>query len=224
MTKTLLIGAAMIVALVAPAAQAATVLDFDTLRNPRQSSVTYVQGAYSEEGFTLKAASCQRSQGVPNMGCFLGVAPNKSMDKVGTSLSTQYVSTDVTLTRDNGTAFLFNSIDFSEYFDNGIYQPFSTRVDFTFNYADGTTGTDSRTFSTDGAYLPTTFAFNVAPVTSVRWKPVTGSGVQFDNIRLSDVASAVPEPTSWALMIGGFGVIGGAMRRRSTGRRLLAAA
>lgn len=31
-----------------------------------------------------------------------------------------------------------------------------------------------------------------------------------DNI----VVSAVPEPTTWAMMIGGFGMIGGAMRRR----------
>jgi hypothetical protein len=26
--------------------------------------------------------------------------------------------------------------------------------------------------------------------------------------------SAVPEPSTWAMMIGGFGIVGGAMRRR----------
>jgi hypothetical protein len=30
----------------------------------------------------------------------------------------------------------------------------------------------------------------------------------------------VPEPASWALMIGGFGLIGAAMRRRRTGLQL----
>jgi hypothetical protein len=31
-----------------------------------------------------------------------------------------------------------------------------------------------------------------------------------------DAIAAVPEPASWAMMIGGFGLIGGMMRRRST--------
>jgi hypothetical protein len=37
-----------------------------------------------------------------------------------------------------------------------------------------------------------------------------------DNIRLS--ASAVPEPASWAMLILGFGLVGGAMRRRRADR------
>jgi len=32
------------------------------------------------------------------------------------------------------------------------------------------------------------------------------------------LAAPVPEPASWALMIGGFGIIGGALRRRTIGR------
>jgi len=31
--------------------------------------------------------------------------------------------------------------------------------------------------------------------------------------------SGVPEPTSWALMLGGFGLVGGAMRRRKLSLR-----
>jgi hypothetical protein len=37
--------------------------------------------------------------------------------------------------------------------------------------------------------------------------------VGYNNIRFDEVA-AVPEPASWALMIGGFGMVGTAMRRR----------
>ena len=32
-------------------------------------------------------------------------------------------------------------------------------------------------------------------------------------LKIAAVAAAVPEPMSWALMIGGFGIVGGAMRR-----------
>lgn len=34
-----------------------------------------------------------------------------------------------------------------------------------------------------------------------------------------DAPAAVPEPASWALMIGGFGLVGGALRRRTVARR-----
>lgn len=37
-----------------------------------------------------------------------------------------------------------------------------------------------------------------------------------DNLTFSYTAAAVPEPASWAMMIGGFGLLGGALRRRST--------
>jgi len=41
------------------------------------------------------------------------------------------------------------------------------------------------------------------------------SYVQFDKLSVTDAADgAVPEPASWALMLGGFGLVGGAMRTR----------
>ena len=114
------------------------------------------------------------------------------------------------------------SIDFSEYFDNLIYQPFSTDVIFSYVFANGGTGTSTRTFSTNGKFLPTTFNFDLAPLKSFSWTPVTGGGVQFDNIRLNDVIAAVPEPTTWAMMVLGFGVMGSAMRRRKVTTGMLA--
>lgn len=41
-----------------------------------------------------------------------------------------------------------------------------------------------------------------------------GGQGDFDNVTLADT-TAVPEPASWALMIVGFGLVGGAVRRRS---------
>ncbi|MFS0736543.1 PEPxxWA-CTERM sorting domain-containing protein [Sphingomonas sp. 1P06PA] len=40
-----------------------------------------------------------------------------------------------------------------------------------------------------------------------------GDFSQLDNVVLSDGATAVPEPAAWALMIGGFGLAGTALRR-----------
>ncbi|MGL4541585.1 MAG: PEPxxWA-CTERM sorting domain-containing protein [Polymorphobacter sp.] len=39
-----------------------------------------------------------------------------------------------------------------------------------------------------------------------------GDGIAFDRLQ---VKGAVPEPASWALMIAGFGMVGGALRRRA---------
>ena len=42
---------------------------------------------------------------------------------------------------------------------------------------------------------------------------VTGTSANIDNL-VVNVAAAVPEPASWAMMVGGFGMLGAAMRRR----------
>lgn len=41
------------------------------------------------------------------------------------------------------------------------------------------------------------------------------SGIGIDGVLFSQVIAAVPEPSSWTLMIGGFGLVGGALRRRA---------
>lgn len=41
----------------------------------------------------------------------------------------------------------------------------------------------------------------------------SGNAFEFDNVAIQ--TAAVPEPTTWALMIGGFGLVGASMRRRS---------
>lgn len=51
-----------------------------------------------------------------------------------------------------------------------------------------------------------------------RLPSINGNSVLADNLTfsLSGGGGAVPEPTSWALMIAGFGLAGGALRRRTT--------
>lgn len=47
--------------------------------------------------------------------------------------------------------------------------------------------------------------------------PGPGDDVGYlDNILVQSTPMGVPEPTSWALMILGFGLAGGALRRRRT--------
>jgi hypothetical protein len=41
-----------------------------------------------------------------------------------------------------------------------------------------------------------------------------------DDLVIRLTATAVPEPATWAMMIAGFGLMGGAMRRRSAGLAL----
>ncbi|TFU00442.1 PEP-CTERM sorting domain-containing protein [Polymorphobacter arshaanensis] len=43
---------------------------------------------------------------------------------------------------------------------------------------------------------------------------IVGFGLAPDGFEHGYLLTAVPEPASWAMMIGGFGMIGGALRRR----------
>lgn len=73
--------------------------------------------------------------------------------------------------------------------------------------ADGNQGaaaTNRRvTFTTDGA---------TSPIYGVRFAS-TQPAFEVDNVAFAD--TAVPEPATWGMMIAGFGMIGGVLRRRS---------
>jgi hypothetical protein len=66
------------------------------------------------------------------------------------------------------------------------------------------------------------FNFDVSGLSSVRIS--SASPFQIDNVRLTAATAAVPEPSTWALMLIGFGAVGSSMRRRRTGRSLIQAA
>ena len=44
-----------------------------------------------------------------------------------------------------------------------------------------------------------------------------GASLQFTSTHLTIRPAAAPEPASWAMMLGGFGLVGGMMRRRRKG-------
>jgi hypothetical protein len=63
----------------------------------------------------------------------------------------------------------------------------------------------------------TGIAFNtLAPLFLPQFDPVTGNLSVFLPTTESGLIEGVPEPDSWALMIAGFGLVGGAVRRRRT--------
>ena len=65
-------------------------------------------------------------------------------------------------------------------------------------------------------YLVNLGAFNGITRIEITTTDVPG-GLGYDDFTFTvgGVAGAVPEPASWAMMIAGFGLVGGAMRRRS---------
>lgn len=123
-----------------------------------------------------------------------------------------------TTTVNAASPFTLTSFDFSDAFD---LADDPVRVLFTFNLFGG--GTTTRTYIADLVEGMQTQLVGISNITSFSF--VT-SGSQFGentiqtdnwNYTLS-AAGAVPEPATWAMMILGFGLIGGAMRRRETAR------
>lgn len=67
---------------------------------------------------------------------------------------------------------------------------------------------------TQGGTSPAPFTFTNAQFTTPNNGSVTFTSGNFISSSVVPTVAAVPEPASWAMMIGGFGLIGGAMRRR----------
>jgi hypothetical protein len=89
-----------------------------------------------------------------------------------------------------------------------------------YDYVD-TSGSHSGVFALDNARGLQTFTVNLGNVTSFTMhtgdsNANLGPGVQLDNVRFNGslTPSDAPEPATWALMIGGFGLAGVVMRRR----------
>ncbi|MBU2361531.1 MAG: PEPxxWA-CTERM sorting domain-containing protein, partial [Alphaproteobacteria bacterium] len=93
----------------------------------------------------------------------------------------------------------------------GTYSPTVTLIAYS-----GVNGTGDVLGSTSGSfggagYQADTFSLTgLAGARSIGFHADTRGNVWFDNFQID----AVPEPSTWALMLGGFGLTGGALRRR----------
>jgi hypothetical protein len=118
-----------------------------------------------------------------------------------------------TLTNVLNQPFSFTTIGLADVMN----RPFGGDVLFTFNHVGG--GQDSITVSLLDISGLQTFTFDETNLTSVVFTPTTTMGhfIQFDNVGVA----AVPEPSTWAMMILGFFGIGFmAYRRKQNGLAL----
>lgn len=207
------LAAALALSCAATSAQAATVVNFDSLRKSNGDRA-YVYGPYQEQGYSFSASSCSRPAGT----CFIGSQTTlSSLDRVGSALINFVGSSVTTVTRSDGAAFLLNAMDVANNYGNWSgYSAITNTVQFTFNFADGTSKVQDYIIDNTPKQRLTVNAlsFDQGPLLSFSYKPTTGTSgfLQVDNMSLS--AAAVPEASTWAMMIVGFGVTGAAMRRR----------
>jgi len=103
----------------------------------------------------------------------------------------------------------FNDVEFN------LFKGSATSVNFSVVDDSGQTFNFSNSIGNGGNF----FAFRGINGESIRSITFSGVGGGFESLRQVRLigetrVSPVPEPASWAMMIGGFGLVGGAMRRR----------
>ena len=155
---------------------------------------------YMEAGFQI-SNSGDNFQGL----LFWGTQPYNA-DPLGNTLSHNFSASTMTLSKADGGAFVFNSIDLGDVYNNAA----GGNVQFNWTFANGTSG--QTLVSLDDKVGLQTFSFNLANLSQVSWTPTTTYGpfLQLDNINVA----AVPEPETYAMLLAGLGLMGGIARRR----------
>jgi hypothetical protein len=137
-------------------------------------------------------------------------APGYNASNGNGDLVHNFAGTSTTITSDANQPFSFNSIGLAGVYNDGT----GGSVEFTFNHVGG--GVDTSTVLLAGGVLGLqTFNFNESNLTSAVFLPLTTEGqwIQFDNITVNSVG-AVPEPSTWAMMILDFAGISAMTYRR----------
>lgn len=128
-------------------------------------------------------------------------------DPGGAALGIQTIGAFYTMRRIDGAAFDISSIDVTHLYNDLSGDDFSGAVSFYYD------GVAAEAYAFDGN--PGYQHFGLSGVGIHQLGLRTINYIAIDNLVLSRrPTSNVPEPTSWAMMLGGFGAVGGALRVR----------
>jgi hypothetical protein len=147
-------------------------------------------------------------------------SPQYNASNSNGDLSPRLTGTTTTITNDAGEPFTFNSIGLASLYNDAS----GGELEFTFNHTGGASNSLIVSLQ-DGVLGLQTFNFDQTDLTSVAFASLTTryGGYQFDNVRVGDPVAAVPEPSTWAMvLLGFFGVGSLAYRRRNQSAALAA--
>jgi hypothetical protein len=204
--KALTCGTAAALLAIAGSAGAATVT-FDSLVNP--GIWAYTGDTYTEQGMSF--AATVRTNGYSLYAYGLENPNNADVD--GATLHQEFEGHygGLVVTPEGGHgSFTLTSLDLADtWLDPDLGRPPGGTVDFAYYDA---SGVHYQQLTLDDQPGLQTFTFNL---TGVRSFTLWSNNYQLDNVQVSDVI-AVPEPSSYALMLAGLaGVIGLSRRRKA---------
>ena len=192
----------MVMAAMPATAQAQTVIDFNGFTGFGFASTVNTQG-FTFSGPSFFSFYTRGPDTSPN--------PTSADADGGVLVFSEQPPTAATVTRTGGGTFTLNSLLATAFDDSNPSfgsPPAPYNVNFTFTDAIGTT---SQSFLIDNMRGFQTLNFNRAGLTSFSF---TGP-LQIDDVTLDGMISgAVPEPSTWAMLIVGMGLVGGTMRSR----------
>ena len=160
---------------------------------------------YAEAGLTFTS-----SLDDPNALYHWGTTQPQNADPDGATLFQNYLAEWGVDPRTGGGTFSLNSFDLADSYDEGASGP------VRFHWVRAAGGGGQTTLSTDGLEGLQTFNVNLTGLSFFRLGAESVASFQMDNVRFRLDGVGVPEPSTWALMIAGFGGTGAMLRRRRT--------
>jgi hypothetical protein len=165
---------------------------------------------YSQDGFTF-TNSKNSFDALGNWVHLPGQEHYNASNSNG-GLFVNYGGTTTDLTATAGGTFKFESIGLADVYN----QLTGGDVSFSFFGLGGSLISSTTVTLLSGIAGLQTFNFNIAGVERVSFTAIStyGEWVQFDNVAVNGVASGVPEPSTWAMMLLGFAGLGYAGYRK----------